>query len=263
LGTKITDEIKGIKDQQVPPNFFSARTNLYGMGIPSRKQHLHTLRLLGVELLVSTTIDALCGGRMINHQPNGGCHYITEFTDTDDDLLEDVSLAILHLPVNDGHPPTEAQMREFLTEANRVIDGGGAVAVHCWHGKGRTATFLAGYLIHHDKMNPTDAIEHIRRLSPESLNSRSQVEYLTNPDFPVNPDEKNLPPATPQTPRNAECYKTSHQLTEMSMRLLCERTVTTMQNEDTVFCGYLRTGLEDFSPNSYSLSNCLCREASM
>jgi len=141
-GTKISHE--DVVEALAPVNFFSPRRYLLGSGIPTKNEHLRTMSSLGVTLIVSLTIDPLKPGRAINHQPPSAAHR-PEYTEIEDDIFEGVEhIKRLHIPVTDGYPPTSEAMNLFLKEAKDAIDAGGKVYVHCWLGKGRTGTFLAG-----------------------------------------------------------------------------------------------------------------------
>src|SRR5689334_14065583 len=59
------------------------------------------------------------------------------------DALERHGLLGLHLPVDDFHAPTSAQMLEAIAFLDDARMRGEAVAVHCLAGQGRTGTVLA------------------------------------------------------------------------------------------------------------------------
>lgn len=50
-------------------------------------------------------------------------------------------------PICDMSIPTAKQMREILDAMHAEIKAGGVVYVHCWGGKGRTATVTGCYLL--------------------------------------------------------------------------------------------------------------------
>ena len=53
-----------------------------------------------------------------------------------------------------------------------------AVAVHCFHGRGRTGTILACYLVKSRGMKAKDAITYVRRKRPLSVETKEQVETV-------------------------------------------------------------------------------------
>jgi len=222
-----------------PANFFSARPYLFGSGIPTN-EHLKTMEALKVALIVSLTLEPLKPGRAINHQPKP-CSK-PEFTYVAEDIFDGVEARRLHIPVTDGFPPTEEAMVLFLREAKEVIDKGGGVFVHCWLGKGRTGTLLAGYLIFWEKMDPKEAIDYIRSLSPGAISSQSQVEYLTNPEFPKNTKEATQPAPVIRTPACGECYQTRNQTTDRSLHTMLLRTAALSGSSKDNNCGVFIIG---------------------
>lgn len=83
----------------------------------------------------------------------------------------------LHLPVRDFSPPTRAQLETFVDSAGAVIRRGGAVAVHCFAGKGRTGTFLAAYLTTLGQ-DAAAAIARVRLLRPGSIETALQEDAV-------------------------------------------------------------------------------------
>lgn len=73
-------------------------------------------------------------------------------------------------------------------------------------------------------MDPQEAIDYIRSLSPGAISAPRQVEYLKNPEFPKNPKEASQPPPIPLTSQDAECYQSRAQTTGRSLQLLLHRT---------------------------------------
>lgn len=86
-------------------------------------------------------------------------------------------LQFLCLPVPDGRPPTSTQVDDFCAFANAIITDGGAVAVHCHAGLGRTGTMLAAYLIRHGT-SAAEAIRTVRQAEPAAIETTRQVEFL-------------------------------------------------------------------------------------
>jgi len=220
-GTSITNPEKGLVDALVPVNYYSPRPYLHGSAVPTRREHLATLAKLGVTLLISATVEPLKPGRMVNHQPFASTK--TEYLDVDQAIFEDAeNMRKIHIPLSDGYPPTEKAMRTFLAESKSTVDAGGGVAVHCWLGKGRTATLLAGYLIHHEGMRPSEAIAFVRSLCNGAI-TLLQEEYLMNSNFPQNPKEDTQPPPIIHTRPTSECYTTTNESTTQTLASMLTR----------------------------------------
>jgi hypothetical protein len=92
---------------------------------------------------------------------------------------------------NYGAPSIE-QIDSYLTKAEKTINRGGAVLVHCGGGKGRAGTLLACYLLRYGlalprnqigeiggcMMNTGEALELLRRLRPGSVESTEQEKRI-------------------------------------------------------------------------------------
>ena len=89
----------------------------------------------------------------------------------------DEGLAYLHLPVGNFEPPSQEQIRQFVDFCDQHIADGGAVAVHCLAGMGRTGTMLACYLVSAGN-DPEEAINIIRRRRPGSIETVEQEEAV-------------------------------------------------------------------------------------
>ncbi|MDR2392390.1 MAG: dual specificity protein phosphatase family protein [Planctomycetota bacterium] len=87
--------------------------------------------------------------------------------------VRDVGLDVLHLPVPDFAPPTLEQIARFVAYVDERNRAGGAVAVHCGAGCGRTGTMLACYLASRGK-TAGDAIMTVRRERPGSVETPEQ-----------------------------------------------------------------------------------------
>lgn len=82
-----------------------------------------------------------------------------------------------HLPVPDFTAPTQAQLAEAVEFMDEVLRAGGAVAVHCGAGLGRTGTICAAWLVRHG-WKPDDALREVRRRRPGSVETREQEDAI-------------------------------------------------------------------------------------
>lgn len=85
--------------------------------------------------------------------------------------------ATLHLPVDDLHAPTPAQLHYALAFIDRQQALGNPVAVHCLIGQGRTGTVLAAHRIRAGG-TPDAAIAELRALSPGAISAPEQEDAL-------------------------------------------------------------------------------------
>jgi len=224
-GMKITNSFSASVSEsitlKVPVNFYYTEYGVIGMGVPVLNEHLLSLQLMNVGLLISLCLEPLHPGRNINHQPSD--KITVEYTMVDKNLWDGVSgINLLHLPISDGYPPTSACMKRFLQETQKTIDSGKRVAIHCWQGKGRTATVIAGYLIYEHHFRPMEAIDFVRDLCPGAINS-VQMSYLTNEAFPENTEEENQPKPEILTPPHLSCYQSDKKLCEAQINNLLSR----------------------------------------
>lgn len=127
---------------------------LAAMGRPVEFDELAWLRSQGVELVLTLTESPLRR-----------------------DWLQEAGLLGLHIPVEDMTPPTLEQMHESISAIAKAHERNMAVAIHCFAGKGRTGTILAGYFVHHG-MAPDDAIAHVRFTRPGSIETPEQEETV-------------------------------------------------------------------------------------
>jgi atypical dual specificity phosphatase len=108
-----------------------------------------------------------------------GIRAILSLTETP---LEECALArhgfsTLHLPVDDLHAPTPAQLHYALAFIDRQQALGRPVAVHCLIGQGRTGTVLAAHRIRAGS-TPDAALAELRALSPGAISAPEQEAAL-------------------------------------------------------------------------------------
>jgi len=93
--------------------------------------------------------------------------------------LEPHGIDYLHLPIEDFHPPTLEQQHAFVEAVGARIDAGDTVGVHCTAGLGRTGTLIATWFVHRG-MSPREAIDHVRKLRPGSIETDEQEQSVVH-----------------------------------------------------------------------------------
>jgi atypical dual specificity phosphatase len=118
-------------------------------------------------------------GRDLKALARAGVGAVVSLTETplEAQALGQAKLEILHLPVPDFTPPTQAQIDTFVAFARGAIDRKVAVAVHCTGGLGRTGTMLACYLAALGE-SAAEAIESVRRIRPGSIETAGQEDCI-------------------------------------------------------------------------------------
>ncbi len=112
----------------------------------------------------------------LREQGIGAILSMTE-TPLDDGALAHHGFETLHLPVDDLHAPTPAQLHYALRFIDEQRARGNRVAVHCLMGQGRTGTVLAAYLIRGGS-DAEDALRHLRAVCPGAIGSKEQEQAL-------------------------------------------------------------------------------------
>jgi protein-tyrosine phosphatase len=83
----------------------------------------------------------------------------------------------LHLPVENGQPPTLAQLGKGVEFIGRVTSAGGSVYVHCDLGVGRAPLLAAAYLVS-TGWPEAEALHELQRLRPFVEFTSAQREQL-------------------------------------------------------------------------------------
>lgn len=89
-------------------------------------------------------------------------------------FAEDFPLRHAHFPIDDGRPPTEAQLEGFV----QLVRASPGVCVHCYAGIGRTGCMLVGYLVRAAGMEPSDAMREVERSRVYAFQTYEQENWL-------------------------------------------------------------------------------------
>jgi hypothetical protein len=96
---------------------------------------------------------------------------------TDHEYRDD-RFRIHEIPVPDGAAPGDAQIREFCRLVERELAVPRTVYVHCLAGCGRTGPMMACYLVYQDRLDPLEAIRHVREIRACSVETAAQAEAV-------------------------------------------------------------------------------------
>lgn len=130
------------------------KPHLAALAFPQDREELHWLRRQGIQLLISLTEEP----------PRR-------------EWINDAGLLLLHVPVEDFHPPSQRQIDLCISAIAKAQEQAMGAAVHCRAGLGRTGTILACWLVAQGK-KAQEAISLIRKLRPGSVETSEQVEAI-------------------------------------------------------------------------------------
>ena len=112
--------------------------------------------------------------------PSHGIAGLVSLTESplDRDAVTRGGLEYLHLPVRDFGAPSMEMVETFIKFVRRIhAERGGAAAVHCGSGMGRTGTMLACFLVSEGR-GAEEAIAEVRRLRPGSIETDGQESVI-------------------------------------------------------------------------------------
>lgn len=114
----------------------------------------------------------------LDHLAREGVRHIVTLTEFPLEVPPDTAFTTHHLPVGDMGAPGLEQVERFCRLVDEAERGGGAVAVHCLAGIGRTGTFLAGYMMWREGLSARQALTRVRSRRKEYVQSVEQEAFL-------------------------------------------------------------------------------------
>ena len=86
-------------------------------------------------------------------------------------------LCVHHVPVLDGHPPTDHDMEQVRASVQRAMAQNQPVLIHCMGGVGRTATVIAVLLMELGDLSLEESLDNLRQVG-RFTQSMTQYEFL-------------------------------------------------------------------------------------
>ncbi len=99
------------------------------------------------------------------------------------DGIDTCGIVVEHFPIDDMDVPQLQPTLALLKRLVKDYDGGANLAFHCRGGLGRTGLLLACFLMAQETLGAGAAIEKIRRLNPNYIQSQKQLAFAQA--FPV------------------------------------------------------------------------------
>jgi protein-tyrosine phosphatase len=138
-------ELPGVVEIQGVPNFRQVDGNLWRGAAPSREGY-QSLATAGVATIVDLRAE--------------------DDIEVDVEMLEDLGVEYVHLPMRDGQAPSGTKVQRFL---DIVEDSDGPVFVHCGAGVGRTGAMVASYVSAAGQASGWEAVKRNLAVGPPSL----------------------------------------------------------------------------------------------
>jgi len=143
----------------LPRNFSWLRVGrIAGSACPSSELELRSLLGVGIKHVISLSPET---------PPHASVGSIKDFCWTP-------------VPIQEFQGASVAQFQRFFDVCESAVERGEAILVHCRGGRGRTGMMLAAFLIKFEEMSVNDAVQAVRALRPQSIETRSQTASLND-----------------------------------------------------------------------------------